>query len=309
LSGAPRFRILPAMRPPFSLDSISPQTALVEPAVAWLAGRIASGDFRPAEDAVALADAQPAMAALVHLGTRLLAVSRKAEREEAPPAETRDRLALALATWHSDFQAASAAIVRGAQELVPTSPWIATTTRSSLVERALLEAHAAGRGVKVLLSESRPMNEGLGLARALAEAGVPSWLAVDAALPLLLPQAGAVWIGVDAVREKTFVGKAGTYPLLLVARELNVPVYAFAQRAKFLPDRCARLTLPRRPAAEVWADAPADVSVVNLPFEEVPLALVRGVLTENGFLGAREILDAAASTPVAEELLAPPSLA
>jgi hypothetical protein len=46
--------------------------------------------------------------------------------------------------------------------------------------------------------------------------------------------------------------------------------------------------------------------VVNLPFEEVPLALVRGVLTENGVLGAREIEDAAGSTPVADELLAPP---
>jgi len=186
------------------------------------------------------------------------------------------------------------------------SPWIATTTRSSLVERWLIEAHAKGRGVKVLLSESRPMNEGLGLARALAEAGVPSWLAVDAALPLLLPQAGAVWIGVDAVREKTFVTKAGTYALLLVARELNVPAYAFAQRAKFLPDRCTRLTLPRRPAAEVWEDAPSLVSVVNTPFEEVPLALVRGVLTEGGFLAAREIVDAAGSSPVAEELMLPP---
>jgi hypothetical protein len=157
----------------------------------------------------------------------------------------RERLALALTTWHADFQAASEAIVRESGTLL--SPWIATTTRSSLVERALLEAHAKGRGVKVLLSESRPMNEGLGLARALAEAGVPSWLAVDAALPLLLPQAGAVWIGVDAVREKTFVTKAGTYALLLVARELNVPAYAFAQRAKFLPDRCTRLTLPAPP--------------------------------------------------------------
>jgi len=218
--------------------------------------------------------------------------------------ETRERLALALSTWHADFQAASEAIVRESGTLV--SPWIATTTRSSLVERSLIEAHGKGRGVKVLLSESRPMNEGRGLARALAEAGVPSWLAVDAALPLLLPQAGAVWIGVDAVREKTFVTKAGTYALLLVARELNVPAYAFAQRAKFLPDRCTRLTLPRRPAGEVWEDAPPLVSVVNTPFEEVPLALVRGVLTEGGFLAAREIEDAAGSAPVAEELLLPP---
>jgi translation initiation factor 2B subunit (eIF-2B alpha/beta/delta family) len=299
------------MRPPVSLDSISPQTALVEQAVAWLAGRIAADEPSPPDarivaDAVALADAQPAMGALVAVGTRLIAVARKAAVEEATAAETRERLALALATWHTDFQAASEAIVRESATLLPGSPWIATTTRSSLVERALLAAHTKGHPVKVLLSESRPMNEGIGLAKTLAEAGVPSWFAVDAALPLLLPQAGAVWIGVDAVREKSFVTKAGTYALLLVARELNVPAYAFAQRAKFLPDRCVRLTLPRRAASEVWEDAPPLVSVVNLPFEEVPLALVRGVLTEGGFLSAREIEDAAGSAPVAEELLQPP---
>jgi translation initiation factor 2B subunit (eIF-2B alpha/beta/delta family) len=149
------------------------------------------------------------------------------------------------------------------------------------------------------------MNEGQGLARALAEAGVPAWLTVDAALSLLLPQAGAVWIGVDAVREKTFIGKAGTYALLLVARELSVPAYALSQRAKFLPDRCTRLTLPRRAASEVWADAPPGVSVVNPPFEEVPLSLVRGVVTENGFLGPREIQDVAGLAPVDARLLAP----
>ena len=300
--------ILPGMEPPFAADSLSPQSTLVGSAVAWLVGRVEGGrtaEAEMAEDAVALADAQPAMAALVALGTRAIKVARKARLEEAPSDEAADRLLLALKAWQSDFEAASEAIVRGSAALVPDSPWIATTSRSTLVERSLLEAGAKNSGLRVLLSESRPMNEGRGLAEALADAGVPSWLAVDAALPLLLPQAAAVWIGVDAVRETTFVTKAGTYALLLVARELNVPAYAFAQRAKFLPDRCTRLTLPRRPPEEVWAEAPAQVSVVNLPFEEVPLALVRGVLTENGFLGAREVEDAAGSTPVADELLAP----
>lgn len=299
------------MRPPIALESVSPQSPLIEEACGWLRGRLdAPADGRPldravAEDTIALADAQPAMAALVSLGTRALAVAHKAALEEAPDAEARDRVRAALDAWLLDFQAASEAIVRHAQGLLPASPWIATLTRSSLVERALLLAHAEGRGVRVLLSESRPMNEGRGLAFALAAAGVPSWFAVDGALSLLLPQAGALWIGVDAVREKTIVAKAGAYGLLLVARELNLPVYALAQRAKFLPDRCTRLTLPRRGADEVWPDAPHGVSVVNAPFEEIPLSLVRGVVCESGFLGPREILDVAGSTPVADELLAP----
>ena len=70
-------------------------------------------------------------------------------------------------------------------------------------------------------------------------------------------------------------------------------------------DRCRRLTLPRLDPDAVWPDAPASVRVVNLPFEEVPLALVRGVRTEGGFLGPREIEDAAGVAQVAPELLAP----
>ncbi|MEP7028013.1 MAG: hypothetical protein ABI960_05405 [Candidatus Eisenbacteria bacterium] len=299
------------MKPPAALDSISPQSPLVEAACAWLRERVdAPADGRPldvaiAGDAVALADAQRAMAALVSLGTRALAVAHKAQLEAAPDAEARDRVRTALDAWLTDFRDASDAIVHNAQALITASPWIATMTRSSLVERALLAAHGAGRRVRVLLAESRPMNEGRGLAEALAQAGVPTWFAVDGALSLLLPQAGALWIGVDAVRETTLVTKAGAYGLLLVARELNLPVYALAQRAKFLPDRCTRLTLPRRGPEEVWPEAPVGVSVVNVPFEEVPLSLVRGVVCESGFLGPREIQDVAGLTPVAAELLAP----
>jgi translation initiation factor 2B subunit (eIF-2B alpha/beta/delta family) len=299
--------------PAFAHDSLSPQSELIDDAVLWLSSRIAALDEGPeaewpaglARAGVELADAQPAMAALVALGTRALEVARKADDEQAPAAERSGRVKEALAAWQSDWHAASEAVVRQAQEAVPESGWIATTTRSSLVERALLAAHASGRAVRVLCAESRPMNEGRLLAAALARAGIPVWLAVDGALTMLLPQAGAMWIGVDAVRERTLVTKAGTQALLLVARELNLPCFALAQRAKFLPDRCRRLMLPRRDGDEVWPDAPPGVQIVNPPFEEVDLRLVRGVITESGYLGPREAADAAGVAMVARELLEP----
>ncbi len=300
------------MRPPLAFDSISPQTPLVAEGCAWLAAAVRAGGGDGASVLAAArmrADAQPAMAALVAVGTRAVLVAGKADLEAVPAGERVERVVGAIATWEADFARAGEEIVRRAAEALPASGWVATTTRSSLVERALVAAHAGGRPIHVLCGESRPMNEGRALAAALAAAGIPAWLAVDGALGLRLPQAGAVWIGADAVRERTFVGKAGVYGLLLVARELNLPVYVLAQRAKFLPDRCRRLTLPRRDEAEVWPDAPKGVNVVNLPFEEVPLALVRGIVTEGGFLGPREIEDAAGTAQVADGLLAAGPLA
>jgi translation initiation factor 2B subunit (eIF-2B alpha/beta/delta family) len=189
----------------------------------------------------------------------------------------------ALAAWRADFAQATVAVARQAQAILPASGWISTTTRSSLVESTLLLARAEGRALHVLLGESRPMSEGKGLAASLSAAGIATWFAVDGALPLLLPQAGVFLVGADAVRGKSFLTKAGTYALLLVARELSVPAYVLSQRAKFVSDRCTRLALPRRDPAEVWPDAPAGVLVVNTPFEEAPLGLVRGVITESGF--------------------------
>jgi len=297
----------PPERPPIAFDSISPQSSLVTRACTWLLEELARPDDTPVQErvkelALALVDAQPAMGALFSLGTRLLAVADKANKDEAPPAESVARVVEGLKAWRADFAAASEAVTRAAVEIFPASGWVATTTRSSLVERTLLLAKRLHVPVRVLLAESRPMNEGQGLARVLAEEGIPTWYAVDGGLSLLLPRAEAFLVGADAVRERTFVTKAGTYALLLVARELNLPAYVLAQRAKFVPDRCTRLTLPRRPPDEVWEAAPQGVVVVNAPFEEVPLALVRGVLTETGFLGPREIMDAAGVAPIAAEL-------
>jgi translation initiation factor 2B subunit (eIF-2B alpha/beta/delta family) len=307
------------VRPPIAFDSVSPQSPLVGEACAWLATELAAPPApgappetvaafveRVEERVVALCDAQPAMATFLAVGTRLLGVAEKAALEGVSAADARARVLTALATWRADFAQATEAVARQAQSVLPASGWVATTTRSSLVENALLLAHAEGRPVHVLLAESRPMNEGRGLATALAGAGVPTWFAVDGALPLLLPQAGAFLVGADAVREKSFLAKAGTYALLLVARELNLPAYVLAQRAKFVSDRCTRLTLPRRDAAEVWPDAPAGVLVVNAPFEEAPLGLVRGVVTESGFLGPREIEEAAGAALIASALRAGP---
>jgi len=207
------------MRPPILFNTVSPQTPLVDEACAWLALELALASPAPPlrrvrELVTALADAQPAMAAFLSLGTRLLAVADKAALEEAPPAEITARVQAALAAWQADFVTATESVARQAQAVMPASGWVATTTRSSLVEKALVLAHEEGRPVHALLSESRPMNEGKGLATALAGRGIDTWFAVDGALPLLLPQAGAFLVGADAVREKSFLAKAGTYALL-----------------------------------------------------------------------------------------------
>jgi len=249
--------------------------------------------------------AQPAMGSVLRLASRILEVATSAEHAGTDPDRAVSEIQLAIGAFLADFDVATEAIVERGAELVPSSGWVATYSRSSLVERVLLATAARRRPLFVLLTESRPQLEGRELARKLAGAGVPCWLTVDAAGGLLLPQARAMLLGADAVLPKTFVNKAGTYALLLAARELNVPAYALAQRAKFVSSGAKLLELGERDPSPVWEEAPAGVSVRNLAFEESPLSLLRGVVVEDGVLPPGEAGIVASQASVHEALSKP----
>src|SRR5258706_1523750 len=180
--------------------------------------------------------AQPAMALIHQLAVRALDVaSTGVARGDAVP-DLRAHIAQSCAAEREDLAAQQAAVARTAAQLATMrEPWIATLSSSSAVRDALLELQRKGKGPRVLVAESRPLNEGRALAAELAEAGIPTWLVVDAALPLLISQAAMVWIGADAVTDRGVLNKVGSYGVALAAPESSVPVYALAMRRKFLP--------------------------------------------------------------------------
>jgi translation initiation factor 2B subunit (eIF-2B alpha/beta/delta family) len=154
----------------------------------------------------------------------------------------------------------------------------------------------------VLAAESRPRLEGRALSAALAAAGLPVWLMTDAALPLLVSQARMVWIGADAVTNRGVINKVGTFALALAAREHSVPVYAHAIRRKFLPASTAALKILEMPPAEIWEDPAPGVKPRNVYFELVPLELLRGIVVEDGVIGASEAATLALERPLPAEL-------
>jgi translation initiation factor 2B subunit (eIF-2B alpha/beta/delta family) len=144
--------------------------------------------------------AQPTMAGIHQLAARALDVADTAVARRDPPAEMRLHLARSAAAERADLESARNAVAKTALDLLTQpEPWIATLSHSAVVRRAILNAHEAGRRPRILVGEGRPLLEGRELARSLALAGVPVWLLADAALPLLLSHASAVWLGADAV--------------------------------------------------------------------------------------------------------------
>ena len=245
---------------------------------------------------------------LVHqLAVRALDVAEAAVAQGEAAAGLRARLAQSCAAERDDLEAARAAVARTAGALgPPRGAWIATVSSSATVRDALLGLHRRGLGPRALVAEGRPRLAGRALAGELGVAGLPVWLVVDGALPMLLAQAAGLWLGADAVTDRGAVVPVGGYAAALAAREHSVPVHVLAARRKFLPAATAALRIEELPPGEVW-DAPAPgVRPRNVAAEMLPLELVRGVVVEDGALGPTEAATLARERALPDALAAAP---
>lgn len=246
---------------------------------------------------------------LVHqLAARALDVAAAAREQGAAPAELRTRLAQSCLAERADLEAARAAVARTAAALVgQRGAWIATLGAGSTVALALLELQRLDRGPRALVGEGRPRLGGRALAAELGRAGVPTWLVVDAALPMLLSQASDLWLGADAVTDRGAVVAVGGFAMALAAREHSVPVHVLASRRRFLPAATGALRIAEMPPEEVWDAPPAGVRPRNVHADLLPLELVRGVVVEDGVLGPTESATVARERPLPEPLAGPPA--
>ncbi len=247
--------------------------------------------------------AQPSMALVHQFAARALEVAGSAASREDSATEARKSLLLSIASERADLTAQQNGVARTAAGLITErESWIATLSASAAVREAFEIAHQAGRAPRGLIGESRPGHEGREFAATIAAAGIPSWLVVDAALPMLLTGASIVWIGADAVTDRGVINKVGSFALALAAREHSVPVYALAMRRKFLPASTAALKIVEMSPDDVWPDAPPGVRPRNVCFEQVPLELFRGIVVEDSVLGATEARVVALDRPLPDEL-------
>jgi translation initiation factor 2B subunit (eIF-2B alpha/beta/delta family) len=245
---------------------------------------------------------------LVHqLAARALDVADAGLHRGEPAPGMRAQLAQSCAAERADLEGARAAVAHTASRLLTQrGAWIATLSGSTTVRAALLELHGRDRGPRALVGEGRPLLHGRALASALGLAGVPTWLVVDAALPMLLSQAAALWLGADAVTDRGAVVAVGGFAVALAARESSVPVYVLAPRRKFLPGTTAALQIAERPPAEVWDAPTAGVRPRNVHAEMLPLELLRGVVVEDGVLGPTETATVARERPLPAPLTVAP---
>lgn len=229
------------------------------------------------EAASRILDAQPALAPVVTLLSRILA---SLDAEGADLDETRRRIAHTAEVFRDDLIRRAERAGRHLADLVEEGDRFLTLSDSSTVRSGLLHA-ARTTSFSVVCLQSRPIDEGERMARILSEAEIDVTFAVDAAMAMAIQGCRAVVLGADSVGDRGIVNRIGSLPVAWVARAAGVPLWVVADGTKFLPPGFPQPLDDDRPAEEVGRPHPR-TRVLNRYFELLPFELVEWVITEDG---------------------------
>jgi translation initiation factor eIF-2B subunit delta len=247
-----------------------------------------------------LTASQPSMAPFLTLANALWLSA-----DEAPDPLTWNRLHEALVGYADAVDRGLLGTIRNGARLVRCGSLVLTYSHSTVVRLALRCAMAAGRRFEVVCSESRPMGEGVALARRLAHLGITTHLTTDAALAGWMDRVDLVLVGADAVLSGGVVNKVGTEPLLRAARRAKVPSYVLADTNKWLPEGLAEFRRGRDEASgEIIRLRHPNLRVENRYFDRSPLSLLTGVVWERGIARPTDLRRRLAALETSQGLIA-----
>lgn len=137
--------------------------------------------------------------------------------------------------------------------------------------------------VKAIITESRPGNEGVMLAKQLSDLEIPTQYITDAQMGLFIQQCDIALVGADTVlTDGSLVNKAGTYLLALAAADHHVPFYVCSESHKFSKKSLKDIGLEEKDSKELKPPQLTSVRARNIYFDVTPRSLITGYVTENG---------------------------
>ena len=154
-------------------------------------------------------------------------------------------------------------------------------------------ALAAGKDVRVIACETRPLNQGSRLTCwELARARIDVTLIPDSSAAYLMRKGmiDLVVVGADRITKDAVFNKIGTYVHAVAARHHGIPFYVAAPVSTFdLSHGEMDITVEERDRSELAYCGgvqlvPDDVKVLNYAFDATPLDLVDAIVTEIGVL-------------------------
>lgn len=232
-----------------------------------------------------LVNAQPAMASIFNLSNRILLLLDDLTEEKIIAEEVKKHCKQFIKQLNLTQQKISKNVLN----LIKNHSTIATISYSNTVFNAIKYAKKSGKKFTVICPESRPMKEGVTLAKKLGEQNIKVKLVVDSGIFSLLKEIDTIFVGSDSITEKGLVNKVGTLGLAMAAKESQIHFYALSGTRKILPKNCRVPFREQKNSAEVLSKSFKNVKPVNYYFELTPFKYITSVVTEEGVKKTREI--------------------
>lgn len=158
----------------------------------------------------------------------------------------------------------------------------------------ILFRHLAYRKIfpSVYQTMSGPVYEGKIQARILADLGCTVHFINEAAIGRFIQEIDFAVVGADNVFADGFSNKIGTYPIALVCKEAQKPLYVICDSRKRSPvDYKSRTNAALEKEAspsELWKKAPDSIKPVNYYFEFTPANLVTAYFFEDTWINVSQ---------------------
>lgn len=166
---------------------------------------------------------------------------------------------------------------------------IMTHCNSSAAISIIAAAHAQGKDIKVIATESRPRWQGHLTIKQLDNLGIKTSLIVDSAVRYFMKEVDIVVMGADAITANgSLINKIGTSQLALAAHEARKNVIIAAETYKFSPRSILGelVEIEERDSSEVISPEKlgelSNVSVKNPAFDVTPREYIDLICTEVG---------------------------
>jgi ribose 1,5-bisphosphate isomerase len=240
------------------------------------------------EAVLAIMQVMPSLAPPVNALHQFVGAMERMEADGAGVREMKDGLQKVRDQFFAWAENALNKVAQYGAEKVSDGDRVFMYSMSSTVWRIFRAAKDAGKNFEVVVTESRPGNEGLWSVKKMHELGIPVSVGIDASVGELIPDCASVFVGADVISSSGHaLCKAGTYPSALVAKACGTSFYIAADTLKF--DSGTLIGLPYRNEAihrhEVLDDSyPESVRVVGHLFDETPPELITAIITEMGIL-------------------------
>ena len=167
---------------------------------------------------------------------------------------------------------AQSSAVQNMVSLIEANDVIMTHSMSSTVKNVCACLAESQPAVRLIVTESRPGDEGKLLAAFLSELGLNTSYITEAQIDLLMPEVSKVVVGADTVlADGSIINKCGTNLMALSAQYHSVPFYVCAESFKQKSNN--EVELEKMSSDELKLDV-AGVEVSNIYFEHLPLDLI-----------------------------------